>query len=190
MCHVPAPQADDETQSQVKAAVAAEKKPEERIRVADELTDPHSLVSRTLRSLQAARVGDNGLARPRASKCLAVLVSPAAFDRAGRILNALIKALEARGYPVCVGGEQAKSSVVVLGETVPFRLEEHLDRRERPPKPPPPRQRHEFSFVHTPEPEYDYLPSGRLCLQIGHTPSGGYRRTWSDGKKSLGVVTK
>jgi hypothetical protein len=98
-------------------AVAGAAPPEDRIRVPEQLVEPHPLVERTLRSLEAARPGENGLVRPRASRCLAVAVAPASVDRAARILDALIKGLEARGYKVSVAAEASgPTEVALLGE--------------------------------------------------------------------------
>jgi hypothetical protein len=73
----------------------------------------------------------------------------------------------------------------VLDEKIGIRLEEHLERRERPPAPPGPRERFEFSFVKAPRVDYDHVPSGKLALRIEGTTGEGYRRTWSDGQKPL-----
>ncbi len=159
---------------------------EDRIEVRESLVEPHPLIERTLRSLETARPGENGLVRPRASRCLAVSVSPNLIQRALRIFDALLKALEERGHMVSVSNESGHlTQVVILDEAVGIELHEHVERKERPAPPPGPRQRHEFSFVKSPPVVYDYLPSGTLALRIEGDFGVGYRRTWSDGKKTL-----
>jgi len=167
-------------------AGGAEARPLERIRVSEHLTEPHPLIERTLRSLEAARPGESGLVRPRASRCFAVAVAPSSVERAVRILDALVKSLERQGYVVSAAVEAGRATeVTLLDEKVGVLLEEHLDRRERPPAAPGPRERHQFSFVKSPRVEYDFEPSGRLALRIDGTARNGYRRTWSDGQRPL-----
>lgn len=159
---------------------------EDRIEVRETLADPHPLIERTLRSLEAARPGENGLVRPRASRCLAVSVSPNLIQRSLRIFDALLKAIEERGHKASVSNEPGHlTQVVILNEAVGIELQEHLERKERPAPAPGPRQRHEFSFVKSPPVVYDYVPSGTLALRIEGAFGVGYRRTWSDGKKTL-----
>jgi hypothetical protein len=107
-----------------------------------------------------------------------------------RIVDALIKALEARGFPVSTGeGESAKPLVEVLGQKVGFSLEEQIQQRERQPDPEEPRGRYQSMFDRQsrpgPLPKYDYTPTGRLSVRIFNTLGSGYRQTWSDGQRSL-----
>lgn len=170
----PMPEPDAATRQAAEAGTAAERQPENRIDVADVLVDPHALVERTVRSLSSAKPGPDGRVRPRAARCLDVEVSPTQVDRAGRLLDALVKALEARGYPVSVGDEErSKTWVNVLGEKVSLRLEEGLDHRER--------VESFFDRRH----QYDSVPNGKLVLRIDDTLGAGCRRQWSDGKKLL-----
>jgi hypothetical protein len=98
---------------------AAEKGREERIRVAEILTDAHPLVERMVKSLNSARPGQDGLVTPKAAHCLAVKVGPNSIERAARLLDALIKALEDRGCAVSAGeSEPPKTWVNILGEKV------------------------------------------------------------------------
>ena len=74
--------------------------------------------------------------------------------------------------------------VEVLGETIRFRLEELLDRKERELTAAQIRDRERYSWLASRRPEYDYFPSGRLSLVIGESSGGtGARRRWSDGQK-------
>jgi hypothetical protein len=111
---------------------------------------------------------------PKAARCLDVKVGPNSVERAARLLDALIKALEARGYAVSAGeGKPPKTWVAILGERVSLRLEEVVERREKV-----------QSFFHHRH-EYDHVPTGRLTLRIDDALGWGYRRQWSDGKKLL-----
>jgi len=166
--------ADGSGRQEVVEAHAAERKEENRISVGEQLTDPHPLVDRTIRSLSSAKPGANGRVRPRAGRCLDVEVSPGLVDRAGRILDALVKALTARGYTVSVGDEEVpKTWVTVLEERMSLRLEEGLDREEKIDS--------FFSHRH----EYSYAPNGKLTLRIDDIFGGNCRKQWSDSNATL-----
>jgi hypothetical protein len=154
-----------------------ENKAENRIAVATDLTDPHPLVARTERSLRSATPNEVGLARPKAQRCLDVTVSPAQIDRALRLLDTLVKALEARGFPVKVtDGEHPRTVARVLGEDIGFQLYEEVDRHEREPTQEEwERSLGPFSRERT---FYVQTPSGKLALHI--TDGTGLRRTWTD----------
>src|SRR5256885_13996917 len=74
--------------------------PEQRIRVADELVSPHPLVAEAGALLAKAKPNKEGLVARGDRRCLDVHVSPALLDRALRILDALLKALEQRGHSI------------------------------------------------------------------------------------------
>ncbi|MEQ8789938.1 MAG: hypothetical protein RIC55_26825 [Pirellulaceae bacterium] len=170
--------------SEVEQLVIAVRKPEHPIEVPEQLDAPHSLVEKTLRSLQSAKVDKNGLVRPKAKGCLAVEVAPKSIERAMRIMNALVKALEARGLKVTPGAVGAEfSSISVRDETVTFSLTENLDRKERPLTAKEQREREMYRWLQSKRPDYDYFPSGRLGLQIGPCANkSSARRKWNDGK--------
>jgi hypothetical protein len=143
----------------------------------------HPLVRQTQAALRGAPPGDRGLLRPfvrdgfvpwgrseqmaryeraraaRPPAALNVTVTPPAVDRALRVLDALVKALEARGYPVCCdlrrgspaygyieaqyGSDRGQRYVPIMtrvevGEEDAFLvLREVVSRVERAPEPPP-----------------------------------------------------
>lgn len=168
------PEVSESTGQQAQECAATEKKAENKITVLGALDDPHPLIERTVKSLSSAKPNDRGLVRPRAARCLEVEVSPALVDRAGRILDALIRALEDRGHSMTAGeGEGPKTCVTVLSEKLSIRLEESLNCEEKV-----------ESFLDHRR-EYTYTPSGMLCLRINESAGSGHRRQWSDGKKRL-----
>lgn len=73
---------------------------EEPITVASVLEDPHELVNLSAAALRRTKADDDGIARCRDRRCLSIEVAPASVDRALRIMDALIKALVARGLEV------------------------------------------------------------------------------------------
>lgn len=157
---------------------AFEKRPENQIAVPGRLTDPHPLVARTETSIRSAKPDERGLARPKARGCLDVAVSPALIDRALLVLDAVVKALDARGYPVSVGGEPSRTSAAVLGEAVGFRVYEETRRQEREPTPAERRADEFLARFRPPSPHYEWVPGGRLVLQITDGHAG--QRCWTD----------
>lgn len=168
--------------------VAAEKKEENRIRVSDELVSPHLLVEKTLQSISSAKVDLDGRVRPKAKGCLDVCVGPDSIDRAMRIMDTLLKALEVRGYTIAASEEkEGEARVKVDGESIRFSLEEALDRREKALTPAEKfergqyqREGHEQLWWYMHRTEYVRFPNGQLTLRI-HNFSSSIRGRWSDG---------
>jgi hypothetical protein len=116
--------------------IESEMHPNNQIVVPDELFDPHPLVAKTAKSLRGARANDHGIARPRAKRCLDVRVGKESIDRAARIMDALMKALDTRGIDVIRDEkEEGGTLLVVDGETIGFRLEEKVRREKYKPTP-------------------------------------------------------
>lgn len=92
-------------------------------------------------------------------------------------MDALIKALEARGFVVSVlhlyphySYERIVTQVLVLGEAFQFNLQERVDRLEKP-----------LTRSSIFGSKYEYRPSGRFTLQIDSYVQG--RKNWSDGSR-------
>jgi len=122
--------------------------------VPEALANPHPLVYRTLGALRRAKPDDQGILQPRSRSALDVSVSREAMNRAMRILDALIKALEEHGATVSSTGEGSlKTAAGIHGTFVYFSLKEEVLRRS---------------------------PSGRLALAFEH--DSGASQRWIDGK--------
>lgn len=168
--------------------VADEKKEENRIRVPDQLISPHPLVERTLQGLYNAKVDLDGRVRPKAKGCLDVCVGPDSIDRAMRIMDALVKALEGRGYTIIASDEdESEACVTVDDEDIRFSLEELLIRRKKELTPSEKLERekyqregHEQLWWYMHRTEYIRIPTGRFVL-IVHNYSSSIRGRWSDG---------
>lgn len=174
----------DRPLSEVEVLIQVERQSEHQIVVPTTLDSLHPLVEKTDRSLRAAKADAKGLVTPRAKGCLAVTVGPQSIDRASLILDALAKALESRGFPVTAADEKSGlTHVEILTETIGFRLEEALDKKERELSAAEKRRREQYAWLSSRRPEYDYFPSGKLALVIGESSGGtGSRRRWGDGK--------
>lgn len=150
---------------------------EPRIGVPEQLVEPHPLVASTLKALKRTKVQDGRAGPPIGG--LDVATSPQQSDRALRVLDALIKACEERGYSWEIGEEGTRISCD--GEKIRIRLRETLTRQAIPP---PPRKagtkggwRHdEDSFYY---PRHEWVSTGRLSFQVEDHVHNRARRNWS-----------
>ena len=108
--------------------------------------------------------------------CLGVRVSLDSVDRAMCIYDALLKALDLRGYTTAISpGDEPGTLVRVGEEDVSITIEEKLERADREET----RMRRASRFTS----ERDWKPTGRLVLRLDHSYLGGIRTSWGDGKK-------
>jgi len=162
--------------------------PEEPIVVPESLRGAHPLVAQSLHALELVQKDEYGILRPPASGCLDVAVSKDSLRRALRIMDALIKAFEARGDVVKVLGQKEEERTVVelMDTQVPFGLRELLaEKKEELEDDVELQVRYEFRHSRF---RAKTVPSGDLCLEI--EPRRGYysgrdgkRRRWSDGQR-------
>jgi hypothetical protein len=167
---------------------------ENAIVVADTLTDPHPLVAQTVTALRRAKPNSQGYLVPRAS-IVDVYVSLDGADRAMCIVDALLKALDARGFTTSIrpsqqDGNRATTVVRIGEEDVPISLSERIDVVERvdPVPPPNPRATHvrrQWGPALAPRPvspRRELVSTGQFSLRINESYLG-IRCTWSDGKQ-------
>lgn len=163
-----------EPSPEVTAQEAFEREPKNRVRVPRQLSSPHPLVAQTATVLREARVGLYGTLSTRRGRCLAVHVSPGHLGRALRILDALFKALAARGFRVGLSeGDRPDTHVTIFGHPVRITLEEKMGRVDHVPT------KADGSFP----PRWDYVPSGRFTFRIDEWRASGVRKSWSEGKR-------
>jgi hypothetical protein len=165
----------------------SEKRDENRIEVPDRLDNPHPLVARTEKSARSARPNTQGRVRPGAQRCLDVEVSPACLDRAMRILDALLKGLDARAYTVRVRDEDVgrpwRTQVNVLDEWIGIRLREKVERRERKPTAEERAEARRYPGLYGDRKYHQDVPTGQLRLEIEATYGTTRRREDGDGKR-------
>jgi hypothetical protein len=162
---------------------ALESAPEHLIQVPGELTDPHPLVERTAQALQRRKADERGLLHPSLKRSMDVHVSKASVNRALRILNALVKALESRGYAITFPLEGPRRTAVTIdGEEMGVSLEEKVDASVIPEPKSALSRRPEYSFFR-PTPRYRYTPTGQLTLRITDRDLRNVRRAWRDGRR-------
>ena len=105
-----------------------------RIVVAETLDRPHALVATTERAFRKPKRRNPGDQPITERPTLAISVSEASLPRALRIMDALIKALEARGMPLHIEPEDKRRTCLTLqGQVIAIRLAENISRTEREP---------------------------------------------------------
>src|SRR5262249_55477720 len=114
------------------AKIDPERQDANHIGVAQHLPNAHSLVSQTRQLLEKEKPDIYGLLRaPWNQKCLDVRISRAEMNRALRIMDALLKALEGRDHSVEISKQDSKSTVFVIhGQRVKVSLVEKTNRKE------------------------------------------------------------
>lgn len=166
--------------------------------VSPTLENPHRLVVLASRYLAKAHPS-GGLVSTSGKSCLDIRVALESVDRALRIFDALIKALEPAGLRVEVAVvEEAEPAnprdyrwlertphppahvtrVICDGESIEFCLCEETRRVEVP----RPQSSRKGEYVWEPR-VYEYQPTGELMLQLTNTTGLGVRSKWQDGKR-------
>jgi hypothetical protein len=163
---------------------ANEQEKETPIAVPERLTSPHPLVRSTIEALKNLTPDETGILRSRTSGCLNVRVGRQSVGRAMRIMDALIKALEARGSTVSVVERDRthQTCVRILDETIEIELREGLNRKEKQFTAAELRERERFSWLRDRK-EYQFYPSGNFVFTILEYCGQGVRKVWSDGKR-------
>ena len=140
------------------------------------LSEPHPLVAKTVKAFRGGKSQHDGYFMAKTPDCLAVHTTMGSIDRALRIYDAVIKAIEECGYVVEVqkykrenySDPQYRTVVLIDNESVEIVISETTRRIERP------RQ-----GSSDPHPKYEFVPSGQLSLVIQNAT----RSRWSDGAK-------
>jgi hypothetical protein len=164
-----------------------EKAPVPEVRVREDLRRPHKLVAAARTALAEER-SPTRIASCAWKGCLDISASREQRQRALRIMDALVKHLEASGVGVEVSrertdryaGEQRTfvTEAIVGGERVGFALREKQRMHREPPS-----ERDAARGWPWDRPTVSYLPSGVLELSLTSPRLEGMRRNWSDGKR-------
>lgn len=150
-----------------------ESMPDHRIVVAEQLSDPHPLVTQTGHALRRIKPDASGVIPIWGKPILDVRVTPQLMDRALRVMDALVKALEQRGISVHVSKDgEVRTFVRILEQEVSLLLDEPLRQIRTDP-----RARDPLASRHA------YVPSGELRIRarieyFGHR----HQKDWRDGK--------
>jgi len=181
----PPPSADPEQLKEAQARIELEGRPENRIIVSERLISPHPLIEKTRAAKGLAGGPQGGRNQSSRNECLNVYVSKEHLGRGLRIMDALMKAFDSRGFKVILthrscGNQEPITTVSVLGVVHEIGLKETFTQVKHVP---PPRDPKKNAPVWEYHPMYDYIPSGRFTLSIGGYVGEGNQSSWSDGKK-------
>lgn len=156
---------------EIAALIEAENLPENRIRVADTLHGCHPLIRQTKQTKEKAVQDEYGRTRG----YLDLSVSKAALNRALRIMDALMRAAENRGYKIEISKQSPHLAQIVIGdERKAFRIFEKSNRHDR--ELTAEEKRKNPSYMSN---RWVYTPSGLLSIET--SDSGSYwERGWTD----------
>jgi hypothetical protein len=173
--HQPAPPFQPEN-PEVLAQIERESQPANSITVAETLHGAHPLVRYTRQILEKDKPDDYGmLSWSWNQRCMNVRVSKTALHRALRIMDALLKALEARGHSAEVSKDGPMATYILIGaEKMKVRMSEKATRSERELT-----AEEKKKPVHTISNRWVYSPSGKLTFEIDEY-CNGLQKKWTD----------
>jgi hypothetical protein len=139
----------------------------------DENAVRHKLIAASAKVLARASADNKGILHPPYDqRCVDIRVSQQSLNRALAIMNSVIKALEAEGYPVTLTVEGHGTGAQIFGRRAEFEIVEKLRQKGF-------RETKYGSYTHS---TMEYEPNGQLEFRTrehGHSPGPGIR----DGKK-------
>lgn len=157
--------------------LAFETDPANKIVVADSLRAPHALVRATLDALAISTKNRDQYPRNWQARYLDLDVTSELYRRALRIMDALVKAFERRGWTVSLGtGDDRKTYVTIFEQRIPFGIRETLKKIANE-KPKPER----LSNGQWYEPYYSKYrdePSAKLAFVIRNSWGHGVHKSW------------
>lgn len=160
-----------------------EARPENRIVVSETLDAAHPLVAATERAFRRPKHRDLRNLPTTERRALDISVSEACFPRALRIMDALVKGLDARGMPLRItelDGKQ-RSCVTLLDQKLAVRIVENMLRTERDPTAKEREEIKKYGRTYLPN-RYVYRPTGNLKLGIIGNYYDELRNVVADGK--------
>jgi len=179
-------QIDEKVQTfwtEVTEIIAKEKALATGIKIPKILSSPHPLIRETKGVLSKAKQDDFGVLRPWRKRYLDIRVSPENLNRALRIMQALIKAFESRGFPVSIknnGDGYPSTYIKIFGEEIKFALKEKVSRSEHVPTEKEQQEKRKHGFLYDIQ-RWDFTPTGKFTLLIDDW-GNGQRKQWSDGR--------
>ena len=154
------------------------------VEIPETLNDPHPLVLATLKALKRAKQQENRLVMVEGPSVISTNVSRGSLNRAMRMMDAFVRALERQGCEIRPGmGPSKPSAIVRNSDVVACSLEEKVIRTERPLTRSQAREKERNPWLHS-TPRYSYQPTGDLVLRLDLGLGAGRRRNWGDGKRT------
>jgi hypothetical protein len=155
--------------------------------IGDGLSRPHPVVKQIREQMHPLRPAEHGMSGVRGDGHAVFKVGKKTERRGLLLLDALFKALTARGHQVELRSrsevERHRYVLQVTIKQVPvaFSLVEHADRSAHLPT--AKELEDEAKLGWSTWQKYDFTPSGRLALEATWTREEGLRRRWADGPK-------
>ena len=188
----PTPLSDQEAalRATIQDALLQTRQSQPAISVPSELVDPHALVRAAVARLRRRDGWDHPAGvRSAPTEVLDIQVTRNSLDRALRLMDTLLKALEPSGFTARVDVEKGETLLVGGGTTLSISIVEQVTRTNHMPtrKEVQARDRYYDSFrsdgrgEYPNIPQFDWHPTGRLTLTLGAWPS----RKWNDTERSL-----
>ena len=177
------PASDPERKLDADPLIIQERLLENRIHVSATLSSPHPLIRATAERAKGRRPDKYGRISLQGKDSLDIHVSPASLPRALRVMNALIKASEARGMRISAGNAPGfETQIIVRGEELAIGIYEPSI--QTPHAMTPDEKREKEKYGRDPYEKYDYHPSGKLSLLVkkGYYPAALVKDT---EKKSI-----
>ncbi len=176
--------------AQVQDALLQTRQCQPAISVPSELVDPHPLVRAAAARLRQRNGWDHPAGvRTAPKEVLDIQVTKSCLDRALRLMDTLLKALEPSGFTARVDTEKGETLLVGGGTTLSISIVEQIARTTHTPtrKEVQARNRYYDSLrrgvreEHPDISQFDWHATGRLTLTVGGWPS----RRWNDTERSL-----
>jgi hypothetical protein len=159
------------------------------------VADPHPAIAVTARTLRKVKPDQDSVVRANGAGCCGVEIGVQSVERVIALLDAIARALEVRSLRLIPAGKSMQISVAPA--TVTFALVEQIEKRKHVPtmdefakeerlrkKREQDAQRGLWSFDRERTyPEFDYVRSGALAIQIENRYVDGLRRSWKDGQR-------
>lgn len=160
--------------------VQSENQPSNLISVSDTLHNPHPLVVRAKNLLERATPNMYGvLSAPWNQSCLKIRVSQDSLHRALCIMDAFVKAVEARGYATEISKDNNfPTTIVIAGEPIKIQLFEKMNRQERSLA-----NNQKIKSPRSSLDQWTYVSSGKLTFLIDEYWSENDRKRWNDNSR-------
>jgi hypothetical protein len=145
---------------------AGEKDPANAITVSFALHSPHPIVHKTREELNKEKADSNGVVSSGGDDTLRIQVAKANIGRALRLLDALIRACEHRGFQIKKPSVRYKAGLCIVwgSHELDFRIREKLERHDHQLTEKERRGQSDHWFSRPPK--WDFSLSGRLELEI------------------------
>jgi hypothetical protein len=183
----PTPLSPDEValRARVQEAVLQTRESQPQISVPSDLVEPHALVRAAASRLKQREGWDHPAGvRSAPKEVLNLQVTMNSLDRALRLMDTLLKALEPSGFTARVDEEKGATLLVGEGTTLSISIIEQVRRTVHTPTRAEQQARDRYYNFSSPRvrgkypeiPQFDWTATGRLTLEVGTWPS----RKWND----------